>query len=239
MSNASEKVTINEAVNGFVQKNRKVIFVFFGALLVILAGFIATISIAGAVRNKALAGAEELNRRYEALRPSLNDEAKAPEVSALLEELTRFAEKNSGYAGGWIWSIVGGIHAEKKEWAGAEEAYAQSARTAAKTYLSPVSYFNAAAAAEEQGRTAEAIDYYTRCTEFPGGFFPALSRAQFAIGRLQEDQGNAVEALDAYRKLIAADTDSVWTNLARSRIIFLEKDASEGEGEDESEESGS
>jgi tetratricopeptide (TPR) repeat protein len=223
MSDAGEKVNINEAVNLFVQKNRKAIFIFFGALLALLAVFIGAVSVLETVREKAIERVEEFNRRYEALRFDINEEAKAADVAALVEELTAFAEKTSGYAGGRAWSIIGGVHADKKEWAEAEQAYAAAARTAAKTYLAAAAFFNAAAAAEEQGKNAEAVDYYTRSVA-QAKVFPAAARAQFAIGRLQEALDDKSAALEAYRALIAGwPDDAVWTNLAHSRIITLER----------------
>jgi tetratricopeptide (TPR) repeat protein len=223
MSDAGERVNINEAVNLFVQKNRKAIFIFFGALLVLLAVFIGAVSISGAVQEKAIEKVEDLNRRYEALRFDINEEAKAADAAALVEELTALAEKSSGYAGGWAWSLVGGIHADKKEWAEAEQAYANAAGTADKTYLAAAALFNAGAAAEEQGKNAGAIDYYTRCAA-QAAVFPAAARAQFAVGRLQEALDDKSAALEAYRALVAGwPNDAVWTNLAHSRIILLER----------------
>jgi tetratricopeptide (TPR) repeat protein len=222
MSDAGEKININEAVNLFVQKNRKAIFIFFGALLVLLVLFTGAVSISGAVQERAIEKVEDFNRRYEALRFDINEEAKAADTAALLEELTALAEKSSGYAGGRAWSLIGGIHADKKEWAEAEQAYA-SAAAAAKTYLAAAALFNAGAAAEEQGKNAEALDYYTRCAA-QAAVFPAAARAQFAVGRLQEALDNKSAALEAYRGLISGwPDDAVWTNLAHSRIIVLER----------------
>jgi tetratricopeptide (TPR) repeat protein len=223
MSNANETVNINEAVNTFVQKNRKAIFVIAGFIVLAAAVFIAAVGITEVVRKKAIARVEELNRRYEALRFDINEESKEADVAELLQDLNGFAEKTSGYAGGRAWSIIGSIHADKKAWAEAENAYTHAAKAAAKTYLAPVSYFNAAAAAEEQENFAAAIDLYTRCVA-NSAVFPAAARAQFAIGRLQEALENREAALEAYHGLVSGwPSDAVWTNLAWSRIIFLEK----------------
>jgi tetratricopeptide (TPR) repeat protein len=222
MSNASEQVNINEVINNFIQKNRKAIFVSLGLIALGVVVFITVLGIMDGDRKKAIARMEELNRRYEALRFDINEESKAAELAELLQDLNSFAEKTSGYAGGRAWSIIGSIHADKKEWAGAEQAYTSAAKAAAKTYLAPVSYFNAAAAAEEQENFAGAVELYTRAVA-QSGIFPAAARAQFAIGRLQEALENRQAALEAYRGLVAGwPADAVWTNLAWSRIIFLE-----------------
>jgi tetratricopeptide (TPR) repeat protein len=222
MSNANEQVNINEAVNGFVQKNRKAIFIIIGFIALAAAVFIAVVSIMDVVRKRAIDRMEELSRRYETLRFDINEASKEADLAELLRELNEFAEKNSGYAGGQVWAIIGSIHADKKEWAEAEKAYTSAAKAAAKTYLAPVSYFNAAAAAEEQEDFAGAIDLYTKSVA-NSSIFPAAARAQFAIGRLREAQEDREAALEAYRGVVAGwPSDTVWTNLAWSRIIFLE-----------------
>jgi tetratricopeptide (TPR) repeat protein len=222
MSNAGESVSINELINNFVRNNRKVIFIFLGILAAGLGGFIAVVSITDVIRGRAIGRLEEFNRRYEALRFDIGEESKAAEVTELTEDLTAFAEKNSGYVGGRAWSIIGGIYADKKEWQEAERAFTSAAKAAAKTYLAPVAYFNAAAAAEEQGNITGAIDLYTKCVA-QSALFPAAVRAQFAVARLWESQGNRESALEAYRAVTSGwPNDAVWTNLAHSRIILLE-----------------
>jgi tetratricopeptide (TPR) repeat protein len=224
MANGTEKVNAGEKVNDFVQRNRKGIVAFFCSLLVLLAGFIGSISIMNAVQNRNIAAAEEFNRRYEALLDdsrNLDFVTRGSEIESLLADMTAFAEKTSGYAGGRIWALIGGIQVEKKDWPEAEKAYAGAAKAASKTYLAPAAYFNAGAAAEGQGNNDAAIDYYTRCVA-QAGLFPAAARAQFAIGRLREIQENPQAALEAYRGLVAGWPASVWTNLAQSRILVLE-----------------
>ncbi|MDR0623278.1 MAG: tetratricopeptide repeat protein [Treponema sp.] len=224
MSNVSEKISITDHINNFVQKNRKRIFIFLGAVILLLAVFIAAVSIMGVLRNKAISGVEDFTRRYEVLRFDINEPSKEAEVETLLNDLTGFAEKNSGYAAGRAWFIIGGIRADKKEWQEAENAYTGAAKAAAKTYLAPAAYFNAAAAAEEQGNLAGAVDLYTQCVSL-SALFPAAARAQFAIGRLKEAQNDKAAALEAYRGVISGwPADTAWTNLAHSRIILLERD---------------
>jgi tetratricopeptide (TPR) repeat protein len=218
----TEELNVGEGINELVRKYRKPIVVSLGVLVLLLAGTVAFLSLVDVSRKKAISAAEEFDRRYEALRFSVTEESSAPEVRALLAELEVFADRNSGYAGGRAWSIIAGIYADKKEWAQSETAWASAARTASKTYLAPIAYFNAAVAAEEQGKTVEALDFYTRAVSHPA-VFPAAARAQFAIGRLRETLRERDAALEAYRAVITGwPSDRVWTSLAQSRIISLE-----------------
>jgi tetratricopeptide (TPR) repeat protein len=173
-------------------------------------------------RKKANSAIEELGTRYQALRPTITEDDSAVDVENLLSDLETFAKKNSGYAGGKAWSMIGSIRSERKEWAESETAWAAAANTAPKIYLAPLAWFNAAVAAEEQGRTVEAIDYYTKSIAAPSGFSSA-PRAQFSVGRLQESLGETAAAIDAYRAVISDwSYDTVWVDLAYSRVIILE-----------------
>jgi tetratricopeptide (TPR) repeat protein len=144
-------------------------------------------------------------------------------MEELLAELESFAKKTFfGYAGGKAYSIIGAIHSERKDWPAAETAWAAAAQAAKKTYLAPLAYFNAGAAAEEQGKTEEAIGYYASSLEFTEDF-PGAPHAQFSIGRLRESQGDNAAAIEAYQAVISGWTyDMVWASLAHSRIIALE-----------------
>jgi len=161
---------------------------------------------------------------YEKRKAELGDinEAAPMEVEALLGELNAFAPSTFGYASAKAYSLSADIYAARSEWAQAEEAWLRSAQKGAKTYLAPFSLFNAAAAAEEQGKLEEAIDYYNRSLAFTG-IFPAAPRAQFSIGRIHEAMQDKEAAKEAYRALIEKNSaDSTWAKLAQSRIIALE-----------------
>ena len=222
MRQNTEQLNLNDGINEFVRKHRKPIVGSLGVLVLILAVTVSSLSLVDVFRKKAIRTVEELDRRYEALRFTIAEESSAADVAALLADLDAFAKKTSGYAGGRAWALIGGIRSDTKEWAAAEAAWAGAARAAPKTYLAPIALFNAAVAAEEQGKMPEAIDYYTRSVSHQAAF-PAAARAQFAIGRLHESLVDEDAALEAYRAVIAKwPSDSVWSGLAHSRIIALE-----------------
>jgi tetratricopeptide (TPR) repeat protein len=219
---ADNDANAGEKINEFVQRNRKPIVITVASLLIILIAVIVALSLMDMFRNKAIAAVEELSDRYETMLPSITEDYFTEDVNSLLEELTDFAKKHSGYAGGRAWLIIGGIHSAKNEWDQAETAYASAAGKAVKTYLAPIAWFNAAAAAEEQGKTTEAIGYYNSSLTTPDVFY-AAPRAQFSVGRLHETLNEDEKAIEAYRAVISGwPYDRVWTNLARSRIIALE-----------------
>ncbi|MDR0320267.1 MAG: tetratricopeptide repeat protein, partial [Treponema sp.] len=130
--------------------------------------------------------------------------------------------KTGGYAGSKAWSIIAQIHSRKEEWQQAEETWLKAAHKGARTYLGPIALFNAAAAAEEQGKLEQAIELLEQCLAHKFEF-PAAPRAQFSIGRLNEQLGNTGAAMEAYRIVLINWADMpVWQQLARSRITALE-----------------
>jgi tetratricopeptide (TPR) repeat protein len=121
------------------------------------------------------------------------------------------------------YSISAGIAGDRKNWAEAETAWVNAAVAAGKSYFTPIALCNAAASAENQNNNDRAIELYNQALE-PGDSFPEAPRAQFAVGRIMEIQGNRDGALEAYRTLTGKwPDDSLWANLAQSRILALTK----------------
>jgi tetratricopeptide (TPR) repeat protein len=217
-----EELTVGDRINNFVQKNRRTIFICLGVVVLILAGLIGGITIRDSLQKRAISRVEEFNRRYEELRFTIAEESNMEPVAVLLADISAFAPKNSGYSGSRAYALIAGIHQDKKEWAEAEQAWREAAKKAGKTYLAPVAFFNAASAAEAQGKIPEAIALYTECLTLADSF-PSSPRAQFAIGRLEEEQGNVDAALAAYQALKTRwPNDTLWRNLAQSRILDIE-----------------
>ena len=222
----TDELPIPEKLNDFIQKNRKTLLAGLIAVLVILAGFIIGLVVRDNLVSRALNQVDAFENRYMELSIDTEGEisgAALAVINALLEDLEVFAARNSGFAAARSYFIVAKIYEELKNWAEAQTAWAASARAAAGSYLAPVSLFNAAAAAEEQGNIESAIEFYTQALNY-GNTFPAAARAQFSIGRLQESR-NRGAALEAYRNLVNRwPNDPLWTNLAQSRIMVLSDD---------------
>jgi tetratricopeptide (TPR) repeat protein len=216
-----EKRGFGDALADFIRNKRRELLFVTAATLALVIGFIAFYVIRSSLQEKANSAVEDFAKRYDTLVIDINEDEKAEEAQILLEELNAFAKKNSGYAGARSYALAASIHAEQKNWALAESAWRSSAKKAGNSYLAPVSLFNAAVAAEEQGNLDQAIELYAESAAHVSNF-PAAARAQFAIGRLRESQGDNQAALEAY-KLIPEKwaNESTWINLAQSRIIVL------------------
>jgi tetratricopeptide (TPR) repeat protein len=220
MSSTDEKSNTSEKIVIFVQNKRKLLLISFGVVLAAAACVIAFLSIADVLRKNAIAVVSELGGRYEVLRLDIASESKAEELDALVEDLNVFVRKNWGLAGGTGWALIASIHDDKKEWAEAEQAWNKAAATARKTYFEPAALFHAGMAAEEQGNIEDAVRYFEKSASFS---FPAAARAQFTVGRLEEQRNKTEAALEAYRTLVSKFTaETTWVNLARTRIIALQ-----------------
>jgi len=221
-----DKLKFNEKLNQFIQRNRRGLLVVIIAIVVILIGTVAGISIREKLSVSAFSKVDALNQRYEALKPAISGDAaaqsaKQAEIDTLLTDLASFSSRNSGFAAARSYAISAGIYDAQKKWPEAEKAWAAAAKAAGKSYLAPVSLYNAAAAAEEQGKTDAAIEYYKQVMNYQNAVSIA-ARAQFSIGRLEESRNKKDAALEAYRNLLSKwPGDSLWTSLAQSRIIIL------------------
>ena len=220
------KLSISEKLSQFMQKNRKIIIIGFISLFVVLIAFIAGFSINDKISAKAFSRVDSFESRYNELKPFIGGEgteaaSKQADITALLEELSAFQKEISGFAAARAFNISAGIYENQKKWAEAEKAWTDAANAAKKSYLAPVSLYNAAVAAEEQGNTESAIGLYKKALDF-GDAFIGAARAQFSIGRLEESLNNREAALDAYKSLVSKwPNDPIWSNFAHSRIIAL------------------
>lgn len=217
-----EKLSFGDALADFIQNNRKALLCVLVAAVVIVLGSIAGFAIRDSIRGKAISQVEDLSTRYEVLVIDINNPDKETDVQTLLDDLAGFAGKHSGYPGARAYFLIASIYTEKKDWVQAEESWSKSAKVAKKTYLAPVALYNAGVAAEEQGNLSRAVSLYLDSAAFDADF-PDAPRAQFAVGRLYETQGDIPAALEAYRVIPEKwEAASTWINLAQSRIIALE-----------------
>jgi len=215
VDSSGDKITL------FIQKYRIVLFGFLGLICAAVVFSAVFFSIRDSMQKKAIVIVEGFEKRKADMGDS-KDTSETPELDALLEEIIAFAPSTFGYAAAKSYSLAADIYAERGKWDLAEESWALSAKKGAKTYLAPVSLFNAAVAAEEQGKQENALDYYNQSLAF-NGIFAGASRARFNIGRIHEERKDKEAAKEAYRALIEkSSADSSWAKLAQSRIIALE-----------------
>jgi tetratricopeptide (TPR) repeat protein len=223
MQNEKSKTDEEDKISEFIKRHRKGIYIFLGTVVFLFAGVIVYLSLDSSFQKKATAEVEELNAKYAELRQLLGDDHYNDDVNELLEKLNAFVKGKNSYAGARGWTIIAQIHSGKEDWPQAEEAWRNAAKAGIRTYLAPAAFFNAAAAAENQGKIEEAIELLEKCAAYKFDF-PSAPRAQFSIGRLNEQLGNIPAAAAAYRAILVNWPDiETWVNLAQSRIIVIEE----------------
>jgi tetratricopeptide (TPR) repeat protein len=216
-----EKIDFATKLADFLQNNRRRI-VITGALII----GVLVIGAAGyAVREKIIEAdtlaAEEFYEKYREMGFEYSSGADEEETADYVKSLRDFAEKKSGYPALRAWTLLGRVYQARKEWSLAEEAWSRAAAIKPASYITPLSLFNAASAAEEQGNLIRAIELLNRIDAEYAETFPGIARNAFALGRLYEKQQDTEAALSAYRKLVENWPSSSWANLANSRIIEL------------------
>lgn len=217
---------LREQLNDFLQKNRMKFLMLLGLIVIVLAGFIIVTTISGNMQTAALGKIDSFSSRYDDLKKYMDGTdsdaaSKQADITALENDLAAFSAKAGGFAAAKAYSISANIYMDQKKWADAEKAWSASAKAAKKSYLEPIAIFNAAVAAEEQGNADDAVSLYKQAVAF-GNSFIAAARAQFAVGRIEESRNNKDAALEAYKTLVSKwPNDTVWANLAQSRIVTL------------------
>ncbi len=111
---------------------------------------------------------------------------------------------------------------EKEEWDRAVEAFTTLADKWDKSYLTPVSLFNAGSAYEEAGDIEAAQTVWNRVVDEYSEVAPDAAEAMFNLARITEQTGSAEEAITLYKNLGSRFPDSRWTDLGKSRILVLE-----------------
>jgi len=228
MQNKENQGTVDK-ITDFIQKNRKGIFVTVIVVIVLFVGMLAYLYIGDYFNKKANVQAEDLNTRFTDIQLLKRQGAEAlEEEDALLSDIESYIAKTTpitegkGFAQGKIWSLAGHIYSGKKDWSKAEEAWLNAAKKGSNTYIGPIALFNAAVAAEEQGKLEEAINLLEQCVSHKFDF-PSAPRAQFNIGRLYEQLGKTDEALTAYRIVLTKWPNMpVFQYLAHNQIIKIE-----------------
>ena len=214
-----------EKLNDFLQKNRQSIFIVLIAIVAAIAALVIGLTVNEKQKASAFTKVDAFNERYVELYPYIaggegDAASKQEEVISLLDEINAFAAKSSGFAAARSYSLSAEIYKRQENWPVAEKTWVLAAKAAANSYIAPISYYNAATAAEEQGNNRGAIDLYKQALGYEQ--FPNAARAQFNIGRLEESENNRDAALEAYRNLLAKwPKDELWANLAQSRILVL------------------
>ena len=212
---------IVDKILNFIQHYKRIIVISLISIASVLVIFIAASIISAKIHEKSLVQIEQLQSDYTVLKnEGLTSAGNEEKISDLIRTLTDFGNKKRGYAAARAFATLGELHAERKEWQEAEEAWKRAADKAPKIYLAPLSLLHSAIAAEEQGKTETALELYNRISAYESSF-PLAPRAVFSTGRIQEELKNPDAAILAYQNIVEKWPESSWAKYSQSRIISI------------------
>lgn len=218
MSEKTEKNTASSKLNGFLEKNRKVVLVTFIVVLVLVIGFVAFEVIKSASTKKALAQIEAYY--YELITDStdLDDAAIAKRSTDCLENLSSYTNKG-GIAGVRANMLSAELAYLQKDYEGAVAFYDAAVAKGKKSYTAPICLYNKGACFEEMNKMSEAAEAYKAAAEFKD--FGMAAHAYFSLGRVREALNDFAGAAEVYKTINDKFVDDDWGNLAKTRLIEL------------------
>jgi tetratricopeptide (TPR) repeat protein len=198
------------------------------ALLVILvaaAAFLVGYVIYNEVSKKLIADstllAEHAQTQFDSWRSEPDAAKKATLEKDLFDQLgtliNRYPRQYGGQRG---LSLRADANFEKKAWDAALQDYQALATRFAKSYLAPISLFNAAVCYEEKADTDNALKLYVKAAaDYKDS--TVAPRALFDSGRLYEAKSDWANAQKAYQSMDGLYAQSMWTRLAKNRVVEL------------------
>ena len=205
----------------FLHKYRIVLLVVLIALVVFVVAYFSWTEWHKRTRERSTLMAERAQELYEnwlEAEEGSDRESLQQELEALIEQIRKryprqYAAQRAGFIGA-------NLAFENEQWQEAAEGYRDLAGSFPKSYLAPLSLFDAGVAYEQADELDQAIAAYQDLTEnHPDSFL--VPHALFSLGRLYEARQEYENAFQAYDRLEDDYPLSNWTKIGRNRIIDL------------------
>ena len=171
-------------------------------------------------RNKSAMLAEDIQELFVQWEQTDAEDRDDKEILMLIEQA--LSEYPRDFAAQRALFTQGLIALENEEWESAADNFQELAAHRPKSYLAPVSLFNAGSALEEAGRVDDAEAAWIRLADQYAETSPDVPEALFNLGRLSETRGDIEGALERYREIGSRFPESRWKDLAKSRMLKLE-----------------
>lgn len=213
-----ENETSSTKVNGFIEKNKKLLIFVLCAIIVCLIAFIIYTNVAASSKQKALSAIDEISY-------TLTNESASLEKSELdarrydAKELLQAYVNKGGIVGTRANFLCAEIAYQEGKYEDAINYYKATAEKGKKTYIAPVANYNLASCYEKTGDLVQAAVNYKLAAENKD--FALAPHAKFSYARVVEAQKNFVEAKIAYTELYETYPNDNWGKLAKTRLIAL------------------
>ncbi len=120
--------------------------------------------------------------------------------------------------------VRGRYYFETEQWNESAASFVALADRFPKSYLASISLINAAISMEEAENFVNAVSYYERTLDEYVGDTPEIPAVLFSLGRLHEQMSEPESARTYYERILDEYPSSGWTNIAQTRIIYLNLD---------------
>jgi len=219
----NEGTTLKQKLTIIIQKNGTILLSLLALIVIVVIGLLIYNSQQLKSLEKETQQIEAIEDRYEKI-SLLTDEGEITKArSSLLTDLDTLINSSSkNYALQRGLFIRANLYYNNNELDKSVNDFKLLANTFPNSYLAAISLLNAGTALEDQKKTDDAIEVYKIVIDKYSKTSPETANIYFSIGRLYEEKGDLNAAKEEYNTLIDNYPDSNWTNLARSRIIFLE-----------------
>ena len=220
-SEAQDKTTkVLTTITGFLQRHRRLLLTVLIAVVVIVAGLFIYLEVRASREQSSRIAVEEVQELYDQWNEAADDQEQeqlAEQIQSKVDEIVSTYPRF--YAAQRALMVRADLHWQQQQWQHASEDYAEAANGFRASYLTPISLFNAAAAAEQAGESGRARELLQQLVDNHDSV--EVPRALFSLGRLAESDSQTADALQYYNRLVDNHPGSNWTNLARNRIIAL------------------
>ncbi|HET6450659.1 MAG TPA: tetratricopeptide repeat protein [Spirochaetia bacterium] len=212
---------INNFLSHWVSRLRIALLIILAAAAAALVGYFVYVEISHSRAAASALQAERLQEQFDNWKAETDATKKGALEKDLLDGLNavigRYPRQYGGERGLFLRAQV---NYEKKAWDASLADYSALAARFPKSYLAPISLFDAAICSEEKGDADTALKLYLQVSS---GYkdSAAAPRATFDVGRLYESKSDWTNAQKTYQSMDDAYPQSLWTRLAKNRLIEL------------------
>ncbi len=216
---------IRRRISGFLARSvsrfRVVLLVILVAAAAFLVGYFIYFEVSHSRATTSAAMAERLQTQFD----NWSAEADTAKKAALEKDLfTQAGAIISRYPRQYGGERALFIRAEasytNKDWDAAAKDYQALAAGFPKSYLAPISLFDAGVCLEEKGQTDAALAMYLKASsDYKDS--PVAPRALFDAGRVYEAKSDWANAQKTYTSMDETYGQSMWTRLAKNRLVEL------------------
>jgi tetratricopeptide (TPR) repeat protein len=214
-----EHVSVATRINDFLGAYKVIIISACAVVLVGIAVLLAVTVITDNSNKKSFETIESAVSDWEEARSAEDKSGLAAKEDELIAALSKIA-KSKNFAGSRASMTIAEIYFSRKDWKNAADNYIAAANAMPKAYSAGINWFNAGVCADELGNSDEAIEHFNKALALEN--FAMKPRAQFSIGRIEEQRGKTAEAITAYEQMSEKYPSDDWTSLAKSRLIALQ-----------------